>query len=321
MKVAVGILLLAITLSVVCEDRDLLKRSLAPKVPFSRYPFATLVLGTGSNQAIEYVCTGSILDKDQPQSHILTTAFCVQDRQDQAGNPVNYSVLIEDPNGNITLAATKFSRFEIEKVFMHPNASRIAEFIFTSKFPNGTTVDFNVAVAPYDLAVIRLKKSLKSMTGITPVRLSKTLPKPGDRVRFVGYGGPLFFALGATAGTEVIPSFEINGQSQIANGKLIFVHDTRQSILPNETESVEPGDEGSPLIGANEEQVGLVVGSWQINPNTTNVITFATLGPAIAPNHDFIQSIVHEQKVRTSSSEKILLHYAAVMLVIGSFMF
>lgn len=61
---------------------------------------------------------------------------------------MTYQVLIEDPNGNVTLSSSTFSQWEVDEAFLHPNASRIAEFVFTSKFPNGTDVSFNVAVAP-----------------------------------------------------------------------------------------------------------------------------------------------------------------------------
>lgn len=295
-----------------------LKRSLAPKVPFSQFPFAALILGTGSDNSIEYVCSGSILDKKSPQSHILTTAFCIQDRQDSTGAPVKYSVLIEDAKGNVTLGSSTFSQFEVDKTFMHPNATKIAEFSFTSAYPNGTKTNFNVAVAPNDVGILRLKKSLKDLAGVTPVELSKTIPTAGTGIIFVGYGGPQFFSLGATTGTEVISSNELQGASQTANGKLIFINDVRPNIPANQTQSVEPGDEGSPMLDASKKQVGIVIGSWQVNPNTTEVMTFATLGPAISPNIDYINSIINEQKVKTSGSGQLLVNFAALLVILAS---
>jgi len=297
------------------------KRSLAPRVPFTQYPFSALILATGSDNSIEYVCSGSILDKASPASHILTTAFCIQERDDQTGRPVKYQVLIEDPNGNVSLSSSTFSQWEVDKTFLHPNATRIAEFLFTSKFPNGTDVSFNVAVAPYDLGILRLKKSLSTLQRVTPVVLSKTIPKVNDPISFLGYGGPQFFTLGATIGTVVLPSFEVSGTSQIANGKLVIIHDIRNTVLPNETQAVEPGDEGSPMLNSAKEQVGIVVGSWQVNPNTTEVVTFATLGPATAPSIDFINSVIHEQKVRPSSGSKLLPEMAALLLFVASLFF
>jgi len=291
------------------------KRSLAPRVPHSQSPWAALIVGTGASNTFEYVCSGSILDKETAQTHILTTAFCIQDRQDSTGQPVKYHVLIEDPEGNVTLGTTTFSQWEVDKTFLHPNASRIFEFVFTSRYPNGTEVDFNVAVAPYDLGIIRLAKSVKSLQSVTPVELSKTLPTAGSPVQFVGYGGPLFFSLGASIGTEVIPSMEITGANQIQNGKLLFLRDARASVLPNETQAVEPGDEGSAIVDAAKKQVGIVVGSWQINPNTTEVITFATLGPAIGTNLGFIESVIHETTdVHPSNAAELFLNFAAAAL-------
>jgi len=234
---------------------------------------------------------------------------------------VTYQVLIEDPNGNVSLSSSTFSQWEVDKVFLHPNASRIAEFLFTSRFPNGTETTFNVAVAPYDIGILRLKKSLNSLQRVTPVVLSKTFPKLNDPITFLGYGGPQFFTLGATTGTVVIPSFEVQGTSQVANGKLVIVHDIRNTVLPNETQAVEPGDEGSPMLNAAKEQVGVVVGSWQVNPNSTEVVTFATLGPATATSLDFISSIINEQKVRPSSADKLLPQMAALLLFVVYMLF
>jgi hypothetical protein len=312
---------LAVSRSFSTSDWPKLQRSLAPRVGFSQYPFAAMILATGSDNSIEYACSGTILDKSQHPSHILTTAFCVQDRQDQTGRPVSYKVLIEDSNGNVSLSSSTFSQFEVDRIFQHPNATRIAEFIFTSKYPNGTDVNFNVAVAPYDIGILRLRKSLNTMQRVTPVVLSKTLPALNDPVAFLGYGGPQFFTLGAATGTVVIPSFEVQGNNQIANGKLVFIHDIRNTVLPNETQAVEPGDEGSPMLNSAKEQVGVVVGSWQVNPNSTQVVTFATLGPAIAPNKEFIDSIIHEQRVRPTGGAKLLPEMAALLLVIDSLLF
>lgn len=309
-------LIFALTLSIaIASDNMELKRSLAPKVPFSQFPFAALIVASSSGNSIEYVCSGSVLDKSA-KSHILTTAFCIQERQDQSGNPIQYKVLIEDTAGNVTLGSSTFSQFDVDKAFPHPNASRISEFVFTSQFPNGTAVNFNVAVAPNDIGILRLTKSLSSML-VTPVELSKTIPASGDPVRFVGYGGPNFFSLGATVGTEVIPSQEISGTSSIQNGKLIFMRDARPNVLPNETQSVEPGDEGSPMLDSNNRQVGIVVGSWQVNPNTTDVITFATLGPAISPNIEFIDSVIRQQPVGTSDAVGLLINFVAVVAALA----
>lgn len=306
-------LILTLTISLAFANNNFeLKRSLAPRAPFSQYPFVALIVASSPGNSIEYVCTGSILDKDRAQSHILTTAFCIQERQDQSGNPVEYKVLIEDSAGNVTLGSSKFSQFDVDKAFPHPNASRISEFVFTSEFPNGTSVSFNVAVAANDVGVLRLKKSLSSMQ-VTPIELARTVPTTGDSVRFVGYGGPNFFSLGVTSGTEVIASQEVSGTNNIQNGKLIFIRDARPNVLPNETQSVEPGDEGSPMIDMNNRQVGIVVGSWQVNPNTTDVVTFATLGPAMSPNLDFIESVTRQQTVGTSDGLGLLLNFFAVV--------
>lgn len=317
---ATGLLLIAFV-ALAASNTLPSKRSLAPRVPFSQYPFAALIIATGSDNSIEYVCSGSILDKASPSSHILTTAFCIQDRQDQSGKPVKYQVLIEDPNGNVSLSSSTFSQWDVDKTFLHPNASKITEFLFTSKFPNGTDVSFNVAVAPYDIGILRLKKSLSTIKGVTPVVLSKTIPKVNDPITFLGYGGPQFFTLGATSGTVVIPSFEVQGTNQVANGKLVIISDIRNTVLPNETQAVEPGDEGSPMLNSGKEQVGIVVGSWQVNPNTTDVITFATLGPATAPSVDFINSVVNQKDIRKSSGARLLPEMAALLLFIASLFF
>ena len=79
---------------------------------------------------------------------------------------------------------------------------------------------------------------------------------------------------------------------------------------------MEPGDEGSPMVDQNARQVGVVVGSWQVNPNTTDVITFATLGPAIAPNLQFIETILQEQPVGTSVAATVFVNFAAAALLL-----
>jgi len=304
-------------------DESELRRSLAPRVQFSQYPFAAVILATGSDNSIEYVCSGSILNTDEnTPSHILSTAFCIQDRQDAAGQPVTYTVLVEDRSGNITLGSTTFSQFNVDKRFQHPNSSQIRDFAFTSAFPNGTSADFTVAVAPYDIGVVRLQTSLSKIQNAHPAQLSNTVPKAGDSVSFVGYGGPQFFTLGATGGTKVLQSYEIQGSQQVPNGKLVILNDVRTGILPNETQAVEPGDEGSAIVDTANKLVGIVVGSWQVNPNSTDVVTFATLGPAMAPNVDFINSIVHQQTVQPSNSVGSLFPQFVTLALLGvSFFF
>jgi hypothetical protein len=309
--------LLASSLAIDLEGiyKNHLKRSLAPKIPFSQLPFVAVVMGVSADNSIEYLCTGSVLDHDKSPSHILTTAFCVSERFDSTGKPVKYQVLIEDPKGTIDLGPSTFSIFEVDKVFQHPNASKISEFQFTSTWPNGSSVNFNVAVAGSDVGIVRLKKSLKDITSLKSVVLSKTIPNPGESVQFAGYGGPQFFILSLTTGTVVIPSSLVQGSSNTPNGEIVFIHDKR-NVPSNETQSVEPGDEGSPMLTSDKKQVAIVVGSWQINPNTTSVTTFATLGPAISPNYDFIQSVITSAKVQTSSAFAIVPANVALLIAL-----
>jgi len=67
---------------------------------------------------------------------------------DILGKPVRWWVMIENPQGNITMSTSTFSRFAVEKKFLHPDAAKISEFSFTSKYPNGTVADFAVAISP-----------------------------------------------------------------------------------------------------------------------------------------------------------------------------
>lgn len=75
------------------------------------------------------------------------------------------------------------------------------------------------------------------------------------------------------------------------------------------------------MLNSNKEQVGIVVGSWQVNPNSTEVITFATLGPATAPSLDYINSIINQKTVPKSSGATLLPQMAALLLFIASLFF
>lgn len=294
-----------------------LKRALSPRVEFTNYPFVALIMATNVDGIVEYVCSGSVLTKS-PMAHILTTAYCIQDRDDSSGRKVTYTVLLQDDNGPINLGLFNFTQYGVRQRFFHPNSSETGNFNFVSRWPNGTEIGFSVAVNPYDIGILRLNNTI-GISAVKPVELAKSNPAPGSNAVFAGYGGPQFFTLGATTGTQILQSTEVvNGQEQ-PNQKIIFIHDLRSGIEQDQTQAVEPGDEGSPILISGNQQVGVVQGSWQVNTEETGLVTFATLGTSVPENNKWITTIINE-KPTTKSDGMAMMPTLALLACLVAFL-
>lgn len=65
-------------------------------------------------------------------------------------------------------------------------------------------------------------------------------------------------------------------------------------------------------------QVAIAEGSWQVNPNTTDVITFATIGASVPANMEFIEKQMAQQPVRPSAAASLAPFAALLALAMAA---
>lgn len=66
-------------------------------------------------------------------------------------------------------------------------------------------------------------------------------------------------------------------------------------------------------------QVAIAEGSWQVNPNTTDVMTFATIGASVPANMEFIAKHL-SQPVRPSAAASLAPFMALLVLAAAAFL-
>eukprot|EP01127_Copromyxa_protea_P003144 TRINITY_DN13009_c0_g1_i1.p1 TRINITY_DN13009_c0_g1~~TRINITY_DN13009_c0_g1_i1.p1 ORF type:complete len:328 (-),score=43.33 TRINITY_DN13009_c0_g1_i1:32-943(-) len=297
---------------------------MSPLVSWADYPFVVLILGVSKTNTIEHVCTGSILNTEGKASHILTTAYCIQNKTDpqDPASLLKLIVLVPNAKGTVPLEGNNFTEFAPFEAIIHPGAGTTGNFSFLSAWPNGTAVPINAVIDVNDVGILRLT-SLINVTGARPVSLGAFVPQNGTRVDFLGFGGPAYYSLRKSDSMAVIPSIKIVNGVDMTNSDLLFYKDVINS--GDNVQAVEIGDEGGPvMVAANDTvvQVAIGQGTWRMGGtgNDTQIVTFASLGPAIAPYQEFIREVMEADFVlptddnQTASSSSHAISMAVVIL-------
>jgi len=273
------------------------KHSLGPAFDFTQFPSVVLIVGLGKGNEVQHICTGTILNTEGKATHILTSAYCIQNKTDPTDltKKLSFHVLVPDANGTTQLGSSKFSAFQPLERIIYPGAGTNANFTFDTVLSDGTPTRINGTIDQNDVGIIRLQQLL-NVTGLQPVSLSAVVPPNASRVDLIGFGGPDYYSLRKSDAFAVIPSYQIEGNSAVPNESLLFFRDV---INPsNVSQAIEAGDEGGPIVipgpgGNGWVQVAIAQGTWRVSEDGVTAITYASLGPLIGPFISWINETIN----------------------------
>jgi len=277
--------------------------STGPITNFSKYPFVALIIGGGVNNTILQVCSGSILNTrssniaNHNTSFILTTSYCILNRQDpgDTSKEILYTILIENPNGNISLASRNFTIFPPLLRVLHPLAGTIQNFTVNITIPPGPTSQMlPISVNVHDIGIIQLE-SLIDLPSVIPIPISSQSSfQVGEPITLLGYGAPDFLHLHMTTRTVIVNSRNVSNNQPPDD--LIFFHDSLadspSTTATSPLQSCEIGDEGGPILNSNGMLVALGQATWRVSPNNNTILTYASLGPIVAYYQNYIAGVL-----------------------------
>eukprot|EP01126_Amoeba_proteus_P054705 TRINITY_DN6742_c0_g1_i8.p1 TRINITY_DN6742_c0_g1~~TRINITY_DN6742_c0_g1_i8.p1 ORF type:complete len:286 (+),score=50.92 TRINITY_DN6742_c0_g1_i8:680-1537(+) len=232
---------------------------------------------------------------DGNSSHILTSAYCIQNRTDPTdkNNQLEYQVLIPDNNGSVSLLGNNFDRYTVRERFLHPDAGRLVNFTINLT-TNGTVDPINVQLDINDVGVIRLDSVIQTPSA-QPVTLTSSQAGVGTRADVVGFGAPSFYQLHRTDSMYLIPSTRIDG-TPITDMQLLFFKDLNSSHTF--AQAVEVGDEGGPVVQTTLDgtvQIAIAQGTLRrLVDNGTSVETLVSFGGDVSFFRNWILQILND---------------------------